>query len=56
MATIFAKNICDTLWNNIKLMLINTETIAALDLQEETILLPQDSVYDCNVFVARWHQ
>ena len=36
MATIFAKNVCDTLSNNMKLMLINAETNAALNLQEET--------------------
>ena len=39
-----------------KLMLINAETNAALNLQEETIFLPQDSVHGCNVFVARWRQ
>ena len=37
MATIFAKNVCDTLSNNMKLMLINAETNAALNLQEEII-------------------
>ena len=36
MATIFAKNVCDTLWNDMKLMLINAETNAALNLLEET--------------------
>ena len=41
MATIFAKNICDTLSNNIKLMLINAETNAALKLREETIFYPK---------------
>ena len=56
MATIFAKSVCDTLSNNMKLMLINTETDAALNLQEETFFYPQDSVYGCNVFAARWHQ
>ena len=44
MATIFAKNVCDTLSNNMKLMLINAETNAALNLQEETVLLPQDDI------------
>ena len=34
MAIIFAKIICDTLSNNMKLMLINAETNAALNLQE----------------------
>ena len=56
MATIFAKNICDTISNNMKLMLIIAETEAALNLQEETGFFPQDSVHGCNVFVARWHQ
>ena len=51
----FAKSFCDTLSNNMKLMLINAETNAALKLQKETIL-PQGSVTGCNVFVARWHQ
>ena len=37
MATIFAKHVCDTLSNNMKLMLINAETNAALNLQEETV-------------------
>ena len=37
MATIFAKNVCDTLSNNMKLMLINAETNAALSLQVETV-------------------
>ena len=36
MATIFAPSVCDTLSNNMKLMLINAETNAALNLQEET--------------------
>ena len=31
----FAKNVCDTLSNNTKLMLINAETNTALNLQEE---------------------
>ena len=35
MATIFAKNVCETLSNNMKLMLINAETNAALNLQEK---------------------
>ena len=33
MATIFAKNVCETLSNNMKLMLINAETNTALNLQ-----------------------
>ena len=37
MATIFAKNVCDAILNNMKLMLINAETKAALNLQEETV-------------------
>ena len=37
MATIFAKNVCDTISNNMKLMLINAETNAALNLQGETV-------------------
>ena len=37
MATIFAKNVCDTLSNNMKLTLINAEINAALNLQEETV-------------------
>ena len=41
MATIFAKNVCDTLSNNMKLMLINVETIAALNLQDKTIFYPK---------------
>ena len=56
MATIFVKNVCDAISNNMKLMLINAKTNAALNLQEETIFLSQDSVQGCNVFVARWHQ
>ena len=35
MATIVAKNVCDTLSNNMKLMLINAETNGALNLQEK---------------------
>ena len=35
MATIFAKNVCDNLSNNMKLMLINAETNGALNLQED---------------------
>ena len=42
MATIFTKNVCDALSNNMKLMLINTETNAAQNLQVETVFLPQD--------------
>ena len=40
MATIFAKNVCDISSNNMKLMLINAKTNAALNLQEETVFLP----------------
>ena len=36
MATIFAKNVCDSLSNNMKLMPINAETNAALNLHVET--------------------
>ena len=56
MATIFAKNVCDISSNSMKLMLINAKTNAALNLQEETGFLPQDSIHGCNVFVTRWHQ
>ena len=56
MATIFAKNVCDILSKNMKLMQINAETNAVLNLQEETVFLPPDTVHGCNVFVARWHQ
>ena len=41
MATIFAKNICDTLSDRIKLMLINVETNAALNLEEDIIFYPK---------------
>ena len=41
MATSFAKNICDTISNNMKLMLINAETNAALNLQDETVFYPK---------------
>ena len=41
MATIFAKNVCDTLSYNMKLMLINAETNAALNLQVETAFHPK---------------
>ena len=41
MATIFDKNVCDTLSNNMKLMLINADNNAALNLQEETIFYPK---------------
>ena len=37
MATIFAKNVWDALSNNMKLMLINTETNTAQNLQVETV-------------------
>ena len=40
MATIFAKNVCDTLSNKIRLTLINAETNAALNLQEENVFYP----------------
>ena len=33
----FAKNVCDTISNNMKLMLINVEINAALNSQKETI-------------------
>ena len=33
----FAKNVCDTISNNMKLMLINAETNAVLKLPEETV-------------------
>ena len=41
----FAKNVCDTISNNMKLMLINAETNAALNLQEETIFTPRFSLW-----------
>ena len=41
MANIFAKNVCDTLSNNMELMLINAETNAALHLQEEIVFFPK---------------
>ena len=41
MVTIFAQTVCDTLSNNMKLMLINAETNAALNLQAETIFYPK---------------
>ena len=37
MATVFAKHVCDTLSNNMKLMLISAETNGALNLQEEML-------------------
>ena len=37
------KNVCDTLSNIIKLMLINAETNAALNLQQEIIFIPRFS-------------
>ena len=37
MSTIFAKHVCDTLFNNMKSMLTNAETNAALNLPEETL-------------------
>ena len=55
MATIVAKNVCETLSNNMKLMLIYAETNAALNLQA-IFFLSQDSVHGRNVFAARWHQ
>ena len=33
MTTIFAKNVCDAISNNMNLMLINVETNAALNVQ-----------------------
>ena len=53
MPTIFAKNVCDTSSNNMKLMLINAETNAAINLQEKRFFFSHDSVHGCNVFVAR---
>ena len=41
MATIFAKNVCDTLSDNVKLMVINAETNAAPNLEEETVFYPK---------------
>ena len=41
MATILPKNICDTISNNMKLVLINAKTNAALNLQEETVFSPR---------------
>ena len=38
---ILTKNVCDTISNNMKLMLINTETDAVLNLQEETVCYPK---------------
>ena len=37
MAFIFVKNVCDTLSDNVKLMLPNAETNAALHVEEEII-------------------
>ena len=37
MATIIAKNVCETLSNNMKLMLIYAETNAALNLQTKKV-------------------
>ena len=37
----FAKNVCDTTSNNMKLILINAETNAALKLQEEIVFNPK---------------
>ena len=37
MAAIFAKNVCKTLSNNMKSMLINAETNAALNLQAKKV-------------------
>ena len=43
MTAICAKNVCDTISNNMKLMLINAETNAAQNLQEKNgVFLPQD--------------
>ena len=41
MATIFAKNVCYTLSHNMKLMLNNAKTNAALNLQVETFFYPK---------------
>ena len=41
MVTIFSKTVCDIISNNMKLMLINAETNAALNMQEETIIYPK---------------
>ena len=41
MATIFAKNVCETLSNNMKLMLHNAETNAALNLQAKQVFYPK---------------
>ena len=40
----FAKNVCYTISNNMKLMLIKAETNAVLKLQDETIFLSQGLV------------
>ena len=45
MATIFDKNVCDTLSINMKLMLINAETNAALNLQGETVFQSMAAIY-----------
>ena len=41
MATIFAKNVCDTISNYMKLMLINAETNAALNLRGNHFFYPK---------------
>ena len=43
MATIFAKNVCDTISDYMKLMLINAETNAALNLRGEPFFTPRFS-------------
>ena len=37
MPTTFGKNLCDTLSNNMKLMLIHAATNVVLNLQEESV-------------------
>ena len=41
MATFFAKNVCETLPNNMKWMLINAETNAALNMQAKKFFYPK---------------
>ena len=40
MVSIFAQKFCDTLSSIMKLMLINAETNAVLNLQEQTVFYP----------------
>ena len=51
MATIFVKNVCDTLSDNMKLTLVNAETNAALNLEEENVFQPMISFF-CIFFMA----